>query len=545
MAKAIKRNSKKFKRANKNLTRWQETLFNPAAVSSTPYWRYLPHWLAVAFILRAFVALSGNFLLHPDELVQYLEPAHEVVFGYGILSWEFFYGARSWIVPGFVAGILWLLDQVGLGVPWVYVYVVKLAFCILSLLVPWGIYHYARVIVSESSARLALILACLWPYLIVFAHKPMTEFVATSLCCAALGLASLPLSQYKRGAFVFGALCGLVAAVRIQYLPVAGLLWFARTLPMGRIWIITSVVGGLVCLSLVALLETYTWGAPFHSYYYNIIFNRVFDIGREPEVWHYYFSRVTFATAGGVLITMWACFHRPRQYMLLLFLILMVFVLHSIQNHKEFRFIYIILALWIIPFCGQLHIWAKQVSKQVLIRWTTAITAVLSALVMSNVIKDEWLLFVDLHDKSIKNYVFNQDNIFDIYLDLARRDNVSGVLNIDNYWYNLPGYYYLHQKVPYYDRRIAHQLATQFVNPARVASHIIYQDEINYASFEILDSSGLFKLAQRNDPKLPPVEGWKDYTIYNTGPAVLFAIEKIYENPIKPPNVSVVVPGIN
>ena len=81
------------------------------------------------------------------------------------------------------------------------------------MLIPWGIYHYARLIVVEHAARLALVLACLWPFLVVFAHKPFTEFVATDLLCAAFGLASLSVSQSKRGAFAFGALLALVAAI--------------------------------------------------------------------------------------------------------------------------------------------------------------------------------------------------------------------------------------------------------------------------------------------------------------------------------------------
>ena len=62
--------------------------------------------LALAFATRTAVSLSGDFVLHPDEIMQYLEPAHRLVFGNGVTYWEHFYGARSWLVPGFVAGVL-------------------------------------------------------------------------------------------------------------------------------------------------------------------------------------------------------------------------------------------------------------------------------------------------------------------------------------------------------------------------------------------------------------------------------------------------------
>ena len=33
-------------------------------------WRLLPLVLALAFVVRAAVALSGDFVLHPDEIMQ-------------------------------------------------------------------------------------------------------------------------------------------------------------------------------------------------------------------------------------------------------------------------------------------------------------------------------------------------------------------------------------------------------------------------------------------------------------------------------------------
>ena len=89
--------------------------------------------LTLAFAVRATVALSGDFVLHPDEIMQYLEPAHRLAFGNGVIYWEYFYGARSWLVPGAVAAVLKLFAIVGLGEPFWYVGGVKLLFCALSL----------------------------------------------------------------------------------------------------------------------------------------------------------------------------------------------------------------------------------------------------------------------------------------------------------------------------------------------------------------------------------------------------------------------------
>ncbi len=36
-------------------------------------------------------------MLHPNEIMQYVEPPHRLVFGNGVIYWEFFCGARSWL----------------------------------------------------------------------------------------------------------------------------------------------------------------------------------------------------------------------------------------------------------------------------------------------------------------------------------------------------------------------------------------------------------------------------------------------------------------
>jgi hypothetical protein len=61
------------------LNRIVETYLHPQEVSESS-WRWLPYLLVTAFILRAIVALSGDFVIHPDEIMQYLEPAHNLVF---------------------------------------------------------------------------------------------------------------------------------------------------------------------------------------------------------------------------------------------------------------------------------------------------------------------------------------------------------------------------------------------------------------------------------------------------------------------------------
>ena len=66
------------------MTHVARTLLHPREPGEPP-WKYLLPVLAPTFAARAAIALSGDFLLHPDEIMQYLNPAHRLVFGNGVL----------------------------------------------------------------------------------------------------------------------------------------------------------------------------------------------------------------------------------------------------------------------------------------------------------------------------------------------------------------------------------------------------------------------------------------------------------------------------
>jgi len=161
-------------------------------IPENPPWTLWPAMVLLAFVLRVGVALSGDFVIHPDEIMQYLEPAHKEVFGNGVTYWEYFFGARQWLVPGLVAAVLSLLNTIGLGTPQYYIGAVEIFFCGISLSIPIGMYFFARLHFSEASARLALVVGSVWYELVGFAHKPMTEFVSTGLVMILLALCIRP-----------------------------------------------------------------------------------------------------------------------------------------------------------------------------------------------------------------------------------------------------------------------------------------------------------------------------------------------------------------
>ena len=107
------------------------------------YPKLLSAGLVVGLVLRIWLALSDDGIYWPDEIHQSVEPAHRLVFGYGMVSWEFAEGARNWAFPGMVAGLLKVLSFWSAD-PRFYMRAAKCAFGILGVVAALGTYRLAK-----------------------------------------------------------------------------------------------------------------------------------------------------------------------------------------------------------------------------------------------------------------------------------------------------------------------------------------------------------------------------------------------------------------
>ncbi|MFP2911530.1 hypothetical protein ACLESD_42190, partial [Pyxidicoccus sp. 3LFB2] len=108
--------------------------------------------LAAGAALRIHWALNDEGMYWPDEVYQSLEPAHRLVYGYGLVAWEFVEGARNWALPGLVAGVLGLARLLGLNTPTVYLDVIKGFFALLGVASAWGSWRLARAYGASGPA---------------------------------------------------------------------------------------------------------------------------------------------------------------------------------------------------------------------------------------------------------------------------------------------------------------------------------------------------------------------------------------------------------
>ncbi|NJN20060.1 MAG: hypothetical protein HC812_01150 [Leptolyngbya sp. RL_3_1] len=263
-----------------------------------PWWPYLHGVAAIGLFLRLVVALGSDQINHPDEIFQYLEQAHRMVFGYGYIPWEYRFGLRSLIIPIALSLPLRLLQVLQLDRPDIYIPLIKTILCVISISLIYGLYSLGRQTVSESVGRMAAIIASFWHELVVFAHKPTPECLATYLLIGALVcLVNRPQWHHSRWhlsswtAVGLGVMAAGVVALRLQYAPavlVLGLamviLWRSRPAQMALV----IATFGLTLMG-VGYVDYLTWGIWFGSYYNNYLYNQTYGISSL-------FGRVFFST---------------------------------------------------------------------------------------------------------------------------------------------------------------------------------------------------------------------------------------------------------
>ncbi len=492
-------------------------------------WKFLLPVIVLAFAVRAAIALCGDFVLHPDEIMQYLEPAHRLVSG--VTYWEFFYGARAWLVPGVVAGILKVFDLVGLGEPFWYVGGVKIVFCAISLLIPVGMYFFARRHFGEMSARVALVAGAFWYELVGFAHKPMTEFVAAALLMVLLVMCVRSSVDRGRTVWLMALVAVLTAAVRVQYAPIALLLlgvFFLRTEKKVQL-----VVAAGAFLLAVGVFDAMTWdGGLFHSYITNIRFNLVVDEGRAGETPGYQFLWwLVLASVGLSALCLVIALRDLRRYGFVLAMVGLVLLIHSVQAHKEYRFVFAVIPLWLV-------IGADVVARASGNARVWGLVGVLFAAVslggILNALPSQDQVYRGYSKETGKvGFVRGQDPIFAVYRYLARAPGVLGVWQVDRFYYNLPGYYYLHREIPFYGAFTGRVINKDMETILASVSHIVSADtSLAIPGYTVEKKFGDIQVWRRDENEAP-IRQWETYNPIIGG--VEQIMKQVDPNAPKPP----------
>jgi phosphatidylinositol glycan class B len=303
--------------------------------------------VVLAIVLRVASVLLVPSLNWADEIFQATEQAHRLVYGTGLVPWEFQLGARSWLLPGFIAGLMRLARVVGDG-PDYYLPMIANALATLGAAPAVCCFLWCRRHFGVSGAFVGGAIVAVAPELIYFSPRSLSEVIAGNLLVVALyvlepGYRVTSLRRY----FFGGALLGLVFVTRIQLAPAVLViaLWTSwRALPRQ---VLALLVGAAAVLSLAAILDSMTLGYPLASLWrytrYNIYFGVSSSFGIEP--WHYYLDVELGVWRGALAFLLLLAMLGARRLPLVLAAAVTILAVHSMIPHKEYRFIYPALVL--------------------------------------------------------------------------------------------------------------------------------------------------------------------------------------------------------
>lgn len=317
-------------------------------------WACLAVFAVLALALRLLLAWKmGNIdrygsIQRADEIFQALEPAHRLWSGWGLVSWEWRDGIRSWMFPGFLSGLMALFGEPG-GNPASYMLpiVSTLAFVSLGVVGIGVVLGWQRY--RLAGAVLCGLLCAVWPTLVYCAPKTLTEIQGGNFLAMAAGLACLlpgrgegPASRRAALCATIGLLLGLAVALRFQLAPGAALvaLWSGRR-DIFRGWL-PLVLAAALPLAALGATDYLTWGWPFQSiwknFYVNVYHDRSSYYGTQRVYW--YFEKITEIEGAALLPLAIGFWMGARSAPLLAWTAALTVLSHTLIAHKETSFIY-------------------------------------------------------------------------------------------------------------------------------------------------------------------------------------------------------------
>lgn len=295
--------------------------------------------LLLALAVRLWVLATHTYIAHPDETFQYLEPAHRIAFGSGVITWEYLEGIRSWLLPGALAGAMRVASILDPD-PSFTIAAVRVLCVLASLAIPYAGYRIAFQAGGQGAAAMVGLFCALSVQAIYYAPVVMSEPLATDAALLAIMLGGEP-DRDARRLLLVGGLFGLAAALRFQYAPVLGVVGLYQYARDWRALLLVASGGTMVLTATLGVLDTLTWGAPFASVWRNVHFNATEGISEAMGVqsWTYYPAYFVAAWNALTPILVLCLVGGARRAPALALAVAGIVGLHMIPAHKELRFI--------------------------------------------------------------------------------------------------------------------------------------------------------------------------------------------------------------
>jgi hypothetical protein len=439
-----------------------------------------------AIILLAGVGLRLATLILPhafvpDEIFQYLEPAHRLAFGWGVVPWEYREHIRSWLVPLALAAPMRfggvIAPDGGL-----YLLFTRLTLLAISLMTIPAAGMIGRRI-SALHALFAMLVASTWAEFVFFSTVALTEPLATCVFLAAAAL-FYRYERPKRATLLgAGALLALTCLVRFQYGPAAIAFGAATSIRQPR-QIFWLIAGGLPVLGVSAAVDMAMGDWPFGWLMGNLHHNIMLGRSSLYGVTGPFFYPAEMAAVWGLWLTpiLLLAGLGARRYPALLLAALTNFVIHDMIAHKEYRFLLLTtMLLVILAGIGTADAirWARRRSPG---RWKH----------LPLIAAGGWLAASASAAASgpMSFWWDQQQNQLSTFAALRDTANACGVAIFGFDWTGSGGYTYLHRPIPLFayartERAELQRDAAQFdaiVTPKSLVTPAAFTDERCFAS---------------------------------------------------------------
>jgi GPI mannosyltransferase 3 len=300
-----------------------------------------------------------------DEIFQATEQAHRLVYGTGLVPWEFQLGVRSWLLPGAIAALMELSRIAGDG-PQYYLPMIAGAFAALGVAPVVCCFLWCRRFFGLSGAFVAGTVVAVAPELVYFGARTLSEVVAGHLLVAVLYILEPGYRvTSRRRLFAGGALLGLVFLLRIHLAPALVILCLWTNWRLIRRRISPMLAGTAAVLGLAGVLDTLTLGAPFASVWRYFVYNVYYGVSSTfgVEAWYYYLLGELGVWGGAAVMLLPLVAFGARRMPFPFVAAAIIIALHSGIAHKEYRFIYpAVLLLMVLAGIGlaQLATWGRD-----------------------------------------------------------------------------------------------------------------------------------------------------------------------------------------
>jgi hypothetical protein len=308
--------------------------------------------LLFALLIRICIALAFPNIVAPDEVFQFYEQAHRLVFGHGIVPWEYQVGLRCWLIPFFLAALMEVAHLV-LQNPLAGLILIRLVLCVASLSIVWCAARWGKRFYGQPGVWIAGGFAAVWPDLWLMAPHVLEEILAADVLVPAIYLVESPATRTSlRRIACAGFLLGLAFTLRVQLAPAIALAGIALCRRDLRSWRVALLAAALPFLT-AGMLDWATWGQPFRSFWLNIYLNVFLGVakgfGTPPPTYFIFMLGLDWLwTLPVMALLVW---RGAKLVPIAGIVVLTIIVTHSMISHKEYRFIFPAIAL-AVPIAG-------------------------------------------------------------------------------------------------------------------------------------------------------------------------------------------------